>query len=63
MAPDAGGAGRQQPLVLALEDVHWADEGLLDFVEHVGDWAQGVPLVVLCTARPSCSTGGRAGRA
>jgi class 3 adenylate cyclase/DNA-binding SARP family transcriptional activator/tetratricopeptide (TPR) repeat protein len=42
----------QRPLVLALEDVHWADDGLLDFVEHVGDWAQGVPLTVLCTARP-----------
>jgi DNA-binding SARP family transcriptional activator/class 3 adenylate cyclase/tetratricopeptide (TPR) repeat protein len=41
----------QRPLVLALEDVHWADEGLLDFVEHIADWAQGVPLAVLCTAR------------
>jgi DNA-binding SARP family transcriptional activator/class 3 adenylate cyclase/tetratricopeptide (TPR) repeat protein len=42
----------QRPVVLALEDVHWADDGLLDFVEHVGDWAQGVPLTVFCTARP-----------
>jgi DNA-binding SARP family transcriptional activator/class 3 adenylate cyclase len=42
----------QRPVVLALEDVHWADDGLLDFVEHVGDWAQGVPLAVFCTARP-----------
>jgi DNA-binding SARP family transcriptional activator/class 3 adenylate cyclase/tetratricopeptide (TPR) repeat protein len=42
----------QRPLVLALEDVHWADDGLLDFVEHVADWAQGVPLAVFCTARP-----------
>jgi DNA-binding SARP family transcriptional activator/class 3 adenylate cyclase/tetratricopeptide (TPR) repeat protein len=42
----------QRPLVLAFEDVHWADDGLLDFVEHVADWAQGVPLAVFCTARP-----------
>ena len=42
----------QRPVVLALEDVHWADDWLLDFVEHVGDWAQGVPLAVFCTARP-----------
>jgi class 3 adenylate cyclase len=42
----------QRPLVLALEDVHWADDGLLDFVEHLADWAQGVPLAVFCTARP-----------
>jgi class 3 adenylate cyclase/tetratricopeptide (TPR) repeat protein len=42
----------RRPLVLALEDVHWADEDLLDFVEHLGDWAQGVALAVVCTARP-----------
>jgi DNA-binding SARP family transcriptional activator/class 3 adenylate cyclase/tetratricopeptide (TPR) repeat protein len=42
----------RQPLVLAIEDVHWADDGLLDFLEHVADWAQGVPLAVVCTARP-----------
>jgi DNA-binding SARP family transcriptional activator/class 3 adenylate cyclase/tetratricopeptide (TPR) repeat protein len=42
----------RRPVVLALEDVHWADDGLLDFVEHVADWAQGVPLAVFCTARP-----------
>ncbi|HWQ24769.1 MAG TPA: AAA family ATPase, partial [Gaiellaceae bacterium] len=39
------------PLVLQLEDLHWADEGLLDFVEHVADWAEG-PLLVLTLARP-----------
>jgi len=41
----------ERPLVLALEDVHCADDGFLDFVEHVADWAQGVALAVLCTAR------------
>jgi len=39
------------PLVLQLEDLHWADEGLLDFVEHLADWAEG-PLLVLTLARP-----------
>jgi predicted ATPase len=39
------------PLVLVLDDIHWADHGLLDFVEHVADWAQG-PIMVLATARP-----------
>ena len=42
----------QRPLVLVFEDIHWADEGLLDFVDHLVDWAGGVPLLVLCTARP-----------
>jgi class 3 adenylate cyclase/tetratricopeptide (TPR) repeat protein len=38
------------PLTLVLDDLHWADDGLLDFVEHVADWAQG-PILVLTTAR------------
>jgi class 3 adenylate cyclase len=39
------------PLALVLDYVHWGDDGLLDFVEHVADWAQGSILVVV-TARP-----------
>ena len=39
------------PLVVVLDDAHWADGGLLDFVEHVADWAQG-PIMVVATARP-----------
>jgi class 3 adenylate cyclase/tetratricopeptide (TPR) repeat protein len=39
------------PLVLVLEDIHWADDGLLDFIEHVADWAQG-PILILTLARP-----------
>ena len=41
-----------RPLVLVFEDVHWADDGLLDFVDHLVDWSTGVPLLVVCTARP-----------
>jgi predicted ATPase len=41
-----------RPLVLVLEDLHWADEGTLDFAEHLADWATDSPLLVLCTARP-----------
>jgi class 3 adenylate cyclase/tetratricopeptide (TPR) repeat protein len=39
------------PLVLALEDLHWADAGLLDFVDHLADWASG-PILILTLARP-----------
>jgi class 3 adenylate cyclase/tetratricopeptide (TPR) repeat protein len=42
----------QRPLVLVFEDLHWADERLLDFVEHLVDWSSGVAILVLCTARP-----------
>jgi class 3 adenylate cyclase/tetratricopeptide (TPR) repeat protein len=44
--------GEERPLVLVFEDLHWADEGLLDFVDHLVDWAVGVPILVVCTARP-----------
>jgi class 3 adenylate cyclase len=44
--------GRQRPLVLVFEDIQWADEGLLDFVEHVLDWARDIPLLIVCTSRP-----------
>jgi tetratricopeptide (TPR) repeat protein len=37
---------------LVLEDLHWADEGLLDFVKELAEWTTGVPMLVLCTARP-----------
>jgi class 3 adenylate cyclase len=40
------------PLVLVFEDLHWADEGLLDFVDYLADWASGVALLVVGTARP-----------
>ena len=40
------------PLVLVVEDVHWADAALLEFVDHLVEWASGVPLLLICTARP-----------
>jgi class 3 adenylate cyclase/tetratricopeptide (TPR) repeat protein len=38
--------------VLVFEDLHWADEALLSFLEHLAEWAEGVPLLLLCIARP-----------
>jgi class 3 adenylate cyclase/tetratricopeptide (TPR) repeat protein len=40
------------PTVLVFEDLHWADEGLLDFLDELAEWTTGVPLLVLSTARP-----------
>jgi class 3 adenylate cyclase len=42
----------QRPLVLVFEDLHWADEGLLDFVDELVDWLRDVPLLVVASARP-----------
>jgi class 3 adenylate cyclase/tetratricopeptide (TPR) repeat protein len=40
------------PAVLVVEDLHWADDALLDFLDHLVDWADHVPLLLVCTARP-----------
>jgi class 3 adenylate cyclase/tetratricopeptide (TPR) repeat protein len=40
------------PAVVVFDDVHWADDTLLSFIEHVADWAVGLPLLIICTARP-----------
>ena len=42
----------RNPTVLVFEDVQWADEGMLAFVEYLVDWTVGLPLLVVCTARP-----------
>jgi class 3 adenylate cyclase/tetratricopeptide (TPR) repeat protein len=46
------GMAEQRPLVLIFEDLHWADDELLDFVDHLVEWAGGVPILIICTARP-----------
>ena len=40
------------PTVLVLEDLHWADDGMLAFVEHLSASPPDVPLFVLGTTRP-----------
>ena len=42
----------QRPLVLVVEDIHWADDALLDFLDELVDWMTDVPLLVVATARP-----------
>ena len=46
----------ERPLVLVFEDLHWADDNLIEFADHLVDWAAGVPLLVVCTARPELLT-------
>ncbi|HEX5088977.1 MAG TPA: AAA family ATPase [Nocardioides sp.] len=40
------------PVVLVLEDLHWADRSTLDFLGRLLEWTVGVPLLVVATARP-----------
>jgi tetratricopeptide (TPR) repeat protein len=42
----------QRPLVLVFEDLHWADDGVLDFVDYLADWVATEPMLIVATARP-----------
>jgi len=42
----------QDPTVLVFEDLHWADDAMLAFLEHLADRAESVPLLIIGTARP-----------
>ena len=43
---------RRRPLAVVFEDLHWADDGLLDFVEHLVAWSRDAPLLIVATGRP-----------
>ena len=43
---------RDRPLVLVLEDLHWAEPTLLDLIEHLADWTRDAAILLLCLARP-----------
>jgi tetratricopeptide (TPR) repeat protein len=40
------------PVIMLFEDLHWADSGLLDFVDHLLEWSRDRPIYVLTLARP-----------
>nr|MBA3366528.1 AAA family ATPase [Actinomycetota bacterium] len=42
---------RERPLLLVLDDVHWAEPALLDLLEYLLSFSSGAPLLVLCLAR------------
>ena len=39
-------------VILVFEDLHWADPGLVDFVEHMMAWARSSPIFIVTLARP-----------
>jgi class 3 adenylate cyclase/tetratricopeptide (TPR) repeat protein len=41
-----------QPLILVFEDIHWAEEPLLELIEHMTAWVRDGALLILCLARP-----------
>ena len=39
-------------VVLVFEDLHWADSGTLDFIDHLLEWSKGHPIYLVTLARP-----------
>ena len=39
-------------MILVFKDLHWADAGLLEFIEHLLTWSKGHPIFVLAMTRP-----------
>ncbi len=40
------------PVVMVFEDFHFADGGLIDFVDHLLEWSRALPIYVVTLARP-----------
>ena len=47
-----GAMAAEETVVVVLEDVHWADDMLLDVVDQLLGQSSGRALMVVCTARP-----------
>ncbi len=43
---------RERPLIVALDDIHWAEPTLLDLLEYLVTFTSEVPILLLCLARP-----------
>jgi class 3 adenylate cyclase/tetratricopeptide (TPR) repeat protein len=43
---------RRTPLIVVIDDIHWAETTLLDLIEYVVTFAADAPLLALCLARP-----------
>jgi class 3 adenylate cyclase/tetratricopeptide (TPR) repeat protein len=46
-------ASAERPLIVCFEDIHWAEQTLLDLIEQLIEGPQAAPILVLCAARPT----------
>jgi class 3 adenylate cyclase len=42
----------RKPLILVVDDLHWAEPTLLDVLEHLVEWSRDAPILLVCLARP-----------
>lgn len=43
---------RTAPVVMVVDNLQWANQGLLDFLEHLLDWSSQLPILIITQARP-----------
>ena len=43
---------RELPLIIGVDDIHWAEPTLLDLLEYLVTFTSGAPILLLCLARP-----------
>ncbi len=43
---------RERPVVVVLDDIHWAEPLLLDLIGYLADWTRDAELLLVCVARP-----------
>jgi len=46
----------RNPLIIVIEDLHWADDAVIEFLDHLMEWAAGSPILLVATARPELFT-------
>jgi class 3 adenylate cyclase/tetratricopeptide (TPR) repeat protein len=42
----------ERPIVVCLEDLHWAEPTFLDLIEYLAGWTRDAPVLLVCLARP-----------
>jgi tetratricopeptide (TPR) repeat protein len=42
----------ERPLILAIEDIHWAEPTFLDLLEGIADWSRDASILLVCSSRP-----------
>jgi class 3 adenylate cyclase/tetratricopeptide (TPR) repeat protein len=46
------GLARERPVIVILDDIHWAEPSFLDLVDQLTDWSREAPILLVCMARP-----------
>lgn len=49
--------GESGPVIVVWEDLHRAEETLLDLIDDIASWLADVPVLMLCVARPELFDG------